>query len=240
MLLEWILVENGHKATFRFQEKMAAFQKPVQFPPPICNHIWLQERLVALYSKLEGLRGTIIHDRHFQTFSGQLRVSTSKKGNIGPMVPLSAEDLRALSVIGVSILRYVEGTWTLDAFMEKRLRHLLDHLAHLHCEPLLGQQPPAFVSVWVYMKEEQDIKVDLHRVRCDVASKRPNKDVLFDLQMVLVNPAEATARAFRVPWAMIANVSGLYAVALEDLAKFECPLPVEINVQQIVSDFRES
>lgn len=236
MLLEWMLSENGVRSTFRFAQKLAALRGPMQFPPLIASRPWLQDRLVALYSKLEPLRGTIIHDRHFQTSAGQLQVSPSKGGNVQASVPLSAEDLRLLSVFGVSLLRYLEGTWTLDQFSEKRLRYTLDRLAHIHCGQLLGQQEPGFLNVRLYALETNTITLDLDRVRRDAAARRPGQDVLFDLRLVIVHPDGSSARSFLVPWATIQNSTSPFAVALQDLHAFECGLPGDLEVREVARD----
>ena len=120
---------------------------PVVFPPLIESRPWLRERLIALYKELDPLRGTIIHDRHFQATGGTLEVSSSKGGTIGPVVTFSPDDLRNFAVVLVSLLRYLEGTWTMDLFQEKRIRCALDELVHLHRLPSLGQLPPGFLTV---------------------------------------------------------------------------------------------
>ena len=123
MLIEWVLVQNGKKPTHSFKEKIRQLKGPVLFPELIETRIWLRERLIALYEHLEPLRGTIIHARHFKTKEGMLQVSSSKRGMIGPKVEMSEGDLRNLALALVSLLRYIEGTWTMDVFQEKRLRH---------------------------------------------------------------------------------------------------------------------
>lgn len=107
MLIEWVLTQNGTTATFRFAQKIAALEGSIVFPSLIESRSWLRERLVALYKELDPLRGTIIHDRHFQSSGGTLQVSSSRRGTIGPTVTFSAKDLRSLSVLLVSLLRYL-------------------------------------------------------------------------------------------------------------------------------------
>src|SRR3989442_3521393 len=141
MLVEWVLAENGKPATYKFVQKIAVLKGPVKFPPLMDTRPWLRDRLVALYDKLEPLRGTIIHAPHFKAAGGALRVSSSKGGAIGPLVTIVMTDLRNLALVLVSLLRYLEGTWTMDLLREKRLRRALDELAHLHALPSLGQLP---------------------------------------------------------------------------------------------------
>ena len=132
MILEWVLDQNGYQSTFRFAQKLKALRGSVQFPPLIGSRPWLQTRIVSLYASLIPLRGTIIHDRHFQAMSGNLLIATSKVGSALPPVPISATDLRTLAAIAVSLVRYLEGTWTLDLYGELLLRYRLDQLAYLH------------------------------------------------------------------------------------------------------------
>ena len=142
MLMEWVLVQNGKDATFRINQKIAALGGAVVFPPLIESRPWLRERLIALYKELYPLRGTIIHDRHFQATGGSLQVSSSRHGTIGPAVTFSPNDLRNLAVVLVTLLRYLEGVWTMGLFQEKRTRRVLDDLMHLHRLPSMVQLPP--------------------------------------------------------------------------------------------------
>jgi hypothetical protein len=87
MLLEWVLIANGHRSTHKFVQKRKLLKGSVQFPTLIGTRPWLRERLVALYEKLEPLHGAIIHERHFKSSGGSLQVSASKGGAVG--VPIS-------------------------------------------------------------------------------------------------------------------------------------------------------
>jgi hypothetical protein len=97
MLMEWVLAENPTPPTSSFAEKRKALKGVVQFPLLISRRGWLQERLLALYSRLEPFRGTIVHERHFRSTDGSLEVSSSR----GPtrVIVLSAADPRSLAVV---------------------------------------------------------------------------------------------------------------------------------------------
>ena len=115
MLLEWVLEENKKPPTYKFKEKIAEVKKPaIVFPPLIETRAWLRERLIALYERLEPLRGTVIHDRHFKTMGGALNVASSKGRTVGTFVTIAAKDLRNLALVLVSILRSwkAPGQWT--------------------------------------------------------------------------------------------------------------------------------
>ena len=197
MMLEWVLVQNGTASTFRFARKIAALAGPVVFPPLIESRPWLRERLIALYKELDPLRGTIIHDRHFQATGGTLEVSSSRGGTIGPVVTFSPDDLRNFAVVLVSLLRYLEGTWTMDLFQEKRIRRALDELVHLHRLPSLGQLPPGFLTVRVYVPDEDPIEIDVERIRSYIATYCSGQDILFEVRLL---PSQETARVPQHFW----------------------------------------
>lgn len=133
MLVEWVLSQNGQTSNYRFAQKINALRGSLIFPPFIASRGWLQERLIALYERLDPLRGTIIHARHFNTADGALNVSSSRGNNVGPIISLAPNEIRLLTVFIVSVLRYVGGTWQPSIYREKLLRRALDELAHLHC-----------------------------------------------------------------------------------------------------------
>ena len=176
MLAEWMLNENGLRSTHRFAQKISALKDPRVFPPAIASRDWLRERLVGLYEHLEPLRGTVVHARHFKTSDGALRVSSSKGNTVGPEVTFAPKELRSLSVLVVSVMRYIDGTWKLDPYREKLLRRSLDELAHLHRLPSLGQEPPRFLTVRVYSIQLESVEVNIARIRHDVRKMCPGQD----------------------------------------------------------------
>ena len=177
MLMEWVLIQNGKPQTHRFAHKIQATKGATQFPSLIETRPWLRERLCALYEELEPLRGTIIHDRRFTSASGSLEVSSTKGGTAGPLVSISETDLRNLALVLVSVLRYLQGAWVMDAFEEKRLRRALDELSHLHKLAMLGQLSPCRLRVRLYVLDEDPITFDIAKVRCDIAAKHKREDL---------------------------------------------------------------
>jgi hypothetical protein len=123
MFMEWVLEQNGFQSTFRFQEKINQLNRFPTFPIFIESRPWLKDWIVGLYSTLEPLRGTIIHNKHFTLSDGTIRVSSSKGKAVGPKITIGPDELRMLALSVVSILRYVDGTWILDQYREKILRH---------------------------------------------------------------------------------------------------------------------
>lgn len=203
MLIEWILEENGVPSTFRFQQKLQHLKSSPVFPQTIESRIWLKDRLVGLYSTLEPLRGTIIHDKHFAAKDGAIQVSSSRKGIVGSAVNISAAQLRNLAVTIVSVLRYVDGTWDLDGVREKILRHKLDELVSLHGLPPLGQKRPFHTHVRVYLKGFDPLDVDPMTIRSDLAAAYVDQDCSFELRVLLVKDGEVV-EAYLFPWAVVA------------------------------------
>jgi hypothetical protein len=235
MILEWVLFQNGQQSTWRFAQKVAALRNSPQFPALISSRPWLEQRLVSLYVGVEPLRGTIIHSRHFRMESGNLHITSSKEGTPAMSVTLSASDLRRISAIVVSLVRYLEGTWTLDVFREKRMRFLLDQIAHVHKEPLLGQREPGFINIRVYSEPSSVFTIDLPLLRRDAAAKRRGQDVIFDIRLVVVDPANLSAMAYLIPWARHANEPASLELSIEELAPMSCPLPDALAIEQLAS-----
>jgi hypothetical protein len=206
MLLEWILVENGYKPTFRFAEKIANLKIPnIQFPKIIDTNPWLIDRLNVLYEKLVPLRGTIIHARHFKSSGGNLNVSSSRGGLVGSVISIGGQDLRNLAIMLVSLLRYLEGTWTFTEYGEKRIKYALDELVHLHSLPLHGQILPGFLNVRVYILEGDSIQCDLASIRLHVSNTWPAMDMMFDLRLVSIASDGSHAVTYLIPWIELKN-----------------------------------
>jgi hypothetical protein len=236
MLLEWVLAENGYPSTSRFVEKIAALKAGVQFPALVDARPWLRERLIALYVELEPLRGTLIHERHFKSTDGGVEVSSSKRGVLGPVVVIGPDDLQKLALVLVSLLRYLEGTWTMDEFREKRIRHALDRLTHLHACSSLGQLPPGFLNVRVYVPEDDSVMCDLARIRREVAAKRPNQDVMFDLRVVAVAQDGSGAAAYLIPWSRLQAPAPILTKLVADLSSFVVTPPDGLDLMQLSAD----
>lgn len=239
MLLEWVLENNAKHATHRFAQKIEALKKSVKFPAPIETRPWLRDRLVALYEGLEPLRGTIIHSRHFKAVDGTLQVFSSKGNKIGTLFTISEIDIRNLALIMVSLLRCLEGSWTMDLFQEKRLRWTLDELMHLHALPSLGQLRPVFLNVRVTVAEKDTIQCDLSRIRCDIAAKRPREDVMFDLHITTTHDGFHAA-AYIVPCEQLPEKSQYLVKTLAELAPYAVNLPTGNDSTAISRDVKQN
>ncbi|WP_244095776.1 hypothetical protein [Rhodoferax ferrireducens] len=227
MLIEWILEENGIPPTFRFQQKLQNLKSSLIFPQFIESRPWLKERLTGLYSTLEPLRGTIIHDRHFTATDGAVRVSSSRKGIIGSAIDISATQLRKLTVTIMSVLRYVDGTWQLDEFREKILRHELDELVTLHGLPLIGQKLPFHTCVRVYLKGSDPFDVDPMVIRRDIATRYVDQDCSFDLRVLMVKGHEVVD-AYLFPWTLVATARSDWHQGI-DAQHFRTTIPEDIK-----------
>jgi hypothetical protein len=237
MVLEWVLIQNGIKATHQYKKKTQSFkQSSVVFPALIETRIWLRERLIALYEYLAPLRRTIIHDRHFTTTGGGLDVASSKRGNVGSVVSIASKDLRNLALIFVSVLRYLEGTWRMDPFQEKNVRRGLDELLHLHRAPSLGQLPSRILTVRVYVLDEDPIAIDLAKIRTDIATLLAGQDVVFDLRIVAVTRDGSKATAYMVGWDQIQGAGSTFQKSRADLATAAVDVPSGIDIAVAACD----
>ena len=231
MLIEWILEENGLPSTFRFQQKLEWLKNSPIFPPQIESRRWLVERLAGLYRTLEPLRGTIIHDKHFTAADGAIQVASSRRGVTREPVEISATHLRILARTIVSVLRYVDGTWQLDEFREKKLRYDLDELATLHRLPSLGQKSPFHTCVRVYSTDSDPLLVDLVAIRRDLATHYVNQDCSFDLRVLMVSNGEVVD-AYLFPWSIFAdqNANWSHSISAE---RYRIAIPEDIKPEHL-------
>ncbi len=205
MFIEWVLEKNGYQATFRFQEKIKHLNQSPLFPALIDSRLWLKDRLIGLYRTLEPLRGTIIHDKHFTSSDGALRVSSrSKDGVVNPPIEISSDALQKFAFTIVSILKYVDGTWSFNQYREKILRHNLDGLTSLHGSPSLGQLQPFYPTVRLFSTNPDPRTIDFAAIRSDVEKHHSSNDCMFDLRVLLVKEG-AVVDAFLFPWVLLEN-----------------------------------
>jgi len=169
------------------------------------------------------LRGTVVHDRHFATADGTIAVHSTRGGVLGPEVRIDATQLRALARMLVSVLRYVEGSWVLDEFREKLLRHQMDTLAPIHGLPPLNQVMPLHMSVPLYSDRPDPGAIDLLAIRDDVARHYPSYDCVFDL-CVLTVTGISVVDAFLFPWELVRSAGPNWTATL-DLAAYRVPIP---------------
>jgi plasmid stabilization system protein ParE len=220
MLFEWILEKNGVRADFRFAQKLLQLQAPgLQYPSILKSRQWLVEGLKALYSEAEPLRGTIIHSRHFESTNGSLRVASSKRGDVGQVVALDANDLRGFAQLCVSMLRFLQQDWTLSEHRDKVLRWQLDGLVKLHKLTPLGQREPRHTRVRWYTIDPRIQNVDVGRIRRDIEAQNPGQDMSFDLRVVVLSGKQPIT-AYLVPHEDLSQLS-----AINDASRFRCDLP---------------
>jgi hypothetical protein len=236
MFFEWILAQNGKTQTFRFNQKIAALDDNLRFPHLVASRPWLKERLINLYRNLEPFRGTIVHERHFTSSDGGLEVSRSKAGVVGQAIRLSSDDLRALTIVVVSVLRYLEGTWILDSFCEKRLRWFLDKLTQLHMLPSLGQAQPRFITVRKYMPAGSAVQFDLQVIAKDALARNPKCDVVFDLSIIRLDAEQNRSAAYLIPSQLIHRAGTTLAISERDLEQYSVALPADFDWATVAND----
>jgi len=182
----------------------------------------------------------IIQARHFKTSDGTLRVSNSKSSTVGSEVTITADELRSLAVLSVSLLRYVDGSWAINPYKEKHLRHTFDEIGHLRGLSFLGQKPPRFLTVRVFAKWSNSIKIDLKRIRDDIARMCSNQDVVFDLRVVAVNTDGSKATGYLFPWDEINGERAQLVRAVVDIAHLQSPLPDDIDTARVSQELNMS
>lgn len=231
MLIEWVLEQNGLSSTFRFQQKLDDLKGAAIFPPFVESRAWLKERLAGFYSTLEPLRGTIIHDKHFTATDGAIRVASSKKGIVGAPVEISAIHLRMLARAIVSVLRYVDGTWTFDEFRERTLRYDLDELSALHGLPQSGQKPPFHTCARVYSTDSDPLLVDLTAIRRDFVTHYVDQECSFDLRVLMVRDSKVV-EAYFFPWSTFSD-QNIYWRRSINAQQFRTEIPDDIKSEHL-------
>ena len=236
MLVEWVLAQNGHTSTYRFSQKIATLKTNLTFPPFLASRSWLKERLIALYERLDPLRGTIIHARYFKTTDGALDVASSRRNNVGPTISLAPKEIRSLTVFILSVLRYVDGSWQPDIYREKLLRRTLDELAHLHGLSSMNQLSPHSLTVRVYFVHKESVTINIARIRREVSAQLPDHDVVFDLRLVAIQPDGSSAAAYLLPWAMLRHETGSILLQLAKIADYRTELPPDFDARAVMRE----
>jgi hypothetical protein len=233
MFLEWVLVQNGVAATFRFSEKVRHLTHVPAFPPAVDKHPWLRDRLIALYTHSEPLRGTIIHDRHFTAQGGMLNVSSSRIGKAQTSAVLNPSHLRNFAFAIVSVVRCVQGAWAIDVPREKQLRYVLDQLSALHTLPPLGQRRPMLANVRVYAWDHDPVECDLEAIRKDASVHFRDEDPLFNLRIVTVAHDGGRAQAYLIPWDTLEQFGPTLRKTRGQLSQYAVSVPSDVNPNTI-------
>lgn len=238
MLMEWVLVLNGKIPNFRFCVKIRQLDQNVKFPNLIATKEWLRDRLLALYEQLEPLRGTIIHAQHFDSQKGELRVSSSKGGVIGPEVTINQSSLRNLALSLVIVVRHLEGR-KMSALTEKSLRRMLDEIGDLHQFKTMGQLPPSQVTVRMYVLSSDQSEIDISRIDEDIAQTYPDMDMIYKLRIVVFDPDAFKANAYLLPWESFHSLGKSLSLSNILNSKYEVALPNDVNLQSLMSDMAD-
>ena len=116
----------------------------------------------------------------------------------------------------------------MDIFQEKRIRHALDELAHLHRSRPLGQPFPRFLTVRVSVPDVDPIEIDLGRIRSDIAATMPRQDVVFDVRIIAVARDGGSATAYIIGWDQLQKMGPCFRKTRAELATSIVPLPADI------------
>lgn len=199
MFMEWVIANNGKTVNFRFSEKIKALNGNILFPDPIETNTWLKERLIGLYTNIEPLRGTIIHDKHFTSSGDYLEVASSKKGVIGNPIKITGQELRCLASTIITVIRYVDKTSVWNDLGERLLKYNMDELYVLHGCSILGQKRPRHLGVRIYTESIESVMSDIATFKKHIFQLFPNIDCSFDLRILLVS-SKQVVKAYLVPW----------------------------------------
>lgn len=233
MFIDLVLETNGIGRTFRFEQKISQLKNGALFPNFIESRSWLKDRIVGLYETLVPLRGTIIHDKHFSTTGGNLKVASSKRGVLGHEQTINSNQLRDLTILVISIIHYEDGSWIIDPYKEKVLRRTLDTLHEFHGQPLLGQLLPTFLTVRQYVKHSENIKIDLKRIRKDLRERFSNDDVVFDLRIIIASYDPKSLTPILLRWAEIENQGDELVIEPSQLSKYYSTMPEDIKPEEV-------
>ena len=182
MIIEWTICRNGLPVKYQFSEKLKQLLAgSVKFPQLVESRPWFRERLIGLYKFSEPLRSTIIHHRQFLSDSGDLVVQSTKNDTLGEPVHVSAHTISQMSVILVSLVKFIAESWPFGLIEEKLLRWRLDQIANLHGFPLLGQLPPLRTIAEIHREASDPLEIDLASIRLEFAK---TVDAIFDLRVV--------------------------------------------------------
>jgi len=242
MLMERVLLKNGFPPNklFKFQQKILRVKAGIQFPNFIESRAWLKDRLIGFYETLEPLRGTIIHAKQFSATNGNLKVSSSRGGVVWPEVTITGDDLRALAIQFISVIRYVDGSWTIDELREKTLRRKMDVLHQYHGLSTLGQLEPYHLTTRIYREVASEYRIDIKDIRTYLAGKYPNQDTFFDLRIILAEKETQTIASCLVPWSTIERSGDLFECSHSDMIAFSSSIPDDILPEKIMKAMFES
>jgi hypothetical protein len=124
----------------------------------------------------------------------------------------------------------------MDLFQEKRIRRALDELVHLHRLPSLGQLPPGFLTVRVYVPDEDPIEIDVERIRSYIATYCSGQDILFEVRVIAVARDGQSASAFLVGWDQLRSTGPRLQKTRGDLANSTVPVPADIDPMAAARD----
>lgn len=196
MFMEWVFEMNRIKFHFPFADKINKLNESnPTFPRFIEERPWLKERLIGLYKTLNSFRSAIIHRKDFQIDgNGFLQITdyNPKNGSFKSEIEINPTELQQFSLTIVSIVRYVSGAWHIAPFQEKVLRNNLDNLINFHgITTALGQRQPLYTKVRFFSQDTDIQHINTIKIHGDIAEHYPDKDCMFDLQILIVREGVA-------------------------------------------------
>ena len=142
---------------------------------------------------------------------------------VGPEIVLTREQLRTFAAVCVSVLRYIDGAWSLEPHRENALRWQLDQLASLHGLPTLAQKEPYRATVRVFIEGGDPRIVDVDRICADIAAHYPRSDCFFDLRVLQVK-GDSVVSAWLVPGTSLDDLK-----AMADFDRHRLNIPDDVD-----------
>ncbi len=125
----------------------------------------------------------------------------------------------------MGLLRYVEGSWALDQYRERFLRHDLDCLVDLHKQALMNQCRPHFATVRVFSTDPDFREFNIAQISSALAAQYPTNDCMFDLRYLTVRNGEVVD-AHLIPWQYLQDGT---VPGVTDPDQFRVDIPSDID-----------
>lgn len=212
MIVEWIVGPPSKGQQWQFKDKTEAFHAVSTLPGILGARPWLTKRFARLYQVLYPLRNTVIHAARFHATPGGVTVAPSLgRGAYGELkAALSAADIEAMAALAAILARTLDGSWTLNPYLEMQLKWRLDQLASFHGEDVMGAKNPQLSLVRILKEHQLFVEFDVCQISMDVNHRwlvpvasgqlvdvRPSGTV-FDLEIGIAN-AEGAVDVYRIP-----------------------------------------
>ena len=88
----------------------------------------------------------------------------------------------------------------------------------------------------MYLRDDDTITCDIERIRREVATARPGRDVVFDLWIIAVSTSGASLKAYLMPWEELQKAGPRLSKTRSQLSQYAVAPPPELDVRMIASE----